>query len=78
MHVAGIPSTPVDLLLLGALCCLGRGWTFDDLEESTGIDEETIFFHKFIFLGSTVLFDYDLVSEPRNSEEIKGEMREFQ
>jgi hypothetical protein len=27
--------SPVELLLLGLLCYLGRGWTFDDCEEST-------------------------------------------
>jgi hypothetical protein len=35
-------AKPVELLVvLGSLCYLGRGWTFDDLEESTGIGEET-------------------------------------
>jgi hypothetical protein len=26
-------SSPTELLLLGLLCYLGRGWTFDDIEE---------------------------------------------
>ena len=43
----GCPSSPLSLLLLGALRYLGRGCTFDDLEEATGIHEETHrqFFH---------------------------------
>jgi hypothetical protein len=49
-------AKPIELLVLGSLRCLGRGWTFDDLEENTGIGEETFrrFFHKFIDFGSTV------------------------
>ena len=35
-----VPS-PIELLILGTLHYLGRGWTFDDLEEATGIGEET-------------------------------------
>ena len=36
------------LLLMGALRCLGRGWTFDDLEENAGMSREfpRIFFRK--------------------------------
>ena len=33
--------SPLGLLLLGSLRYIGRGWTFDDLEEATGINEET-------------------------------------
>ncbi len=32
--------SPVELLVLGSLHYLGRGWTFDDCEESTAIDKE--------------------------------------
>jgi NTP pyrophosphatase (non-canonical NTP hydrolase) len=51
--------SPIELLLLGALRYLGRGLTFDDLEEYTAIHEETHrqFFHVFIEFGSTVLFE---------------------
>ena len=51
---AGRSPSPIELLLLGALRYLGRGWTFDDLEESTSISEEThrVFFHSFIKWGS--------------------------
>ncbi len=43
-------ASPIELLVLGALRYLGRGWTFDDLEESTAISRKVhrVFFHKFI------------------------------
>jgi hypothetical protein len=33
LDAAGRMSSPVALLLLGVLRCIGRGWTFDDLED---------------------------------------------
>ena len=33
-------SSPVELLVLGSLRYLGRGWTFDDIEEATAISKE--------------------------------------
>ena len=49
---------PVELLVLCALRYLGRGWTFDDCEESTAIDKEVhhCFFQVFIRFGSTELY----------------------
>ena len=46
----GRPGAPLELLILGALRYLGRGWTFDDIEESTGVSEEVhrTFFYDFI------------------------------
>jgi hypothetical protein len=40
-------SSPIELLVLGALRYLGRGWTFDDLEESAAVSQEVhrVFFH---------------------------------
>jgi hypothetical protein len=38
---AGRLSSPIQLCLLGTLRYLGMGWTFDDLEESTSVSEET-------------------------------------
>jgi hypothetical protein len=32
---------PIEILMLGSLRYLGRGWTFDDLEEATDISEES-------------------------------------
>ena len=56
--IAGRRGVPLDLLILGALRYLGRGWTFDDLEEATGISEEThrTFFHEFCEVGARILF----------------------
>ena len=46
-------TIPLKLLLLSALRYLGRGWTFDDLEEATAINNETMrqFFTNFWNLG---------------------------
>jgi hypothetical protein len=53
-----VPPVPIELLLLTSLRYLGRGWTFDDLEEATAISEEVsrLFFHEFIKWGSTKLY----------------------
>ena len=50
-------NSPVKLLLLGLLRCLGRGWTFDDIEEQTAIsiNVHCKFFHAFIDFGCTTL-----------------------
>jgi hypothetical protein len=47
---AGGPSSPLELMILGWLRYLGSGWTFNDIEEATGISEEMHyqFFHVFI------------------------------
>ena len=44
----GRPTSPVELLMLGSLRYLGRGFTFDDCEESTAVCEEVhrVFFHE--------------------------------
>lgn len=43
-----VTLAPLELLLLSVLRVAGRGWTFDDCEEQTWIDEETIrvFYHR--------------------------------
>jgi DDE superfamily endonuclease len=66
----GSRASPIELLLLGALRYLGRGLTFDDLEEFTAIHEETHrqFFHKFIEFGSTTFYD-KMVKFPTNAQE---------
>ena len=48
----------LDILMLGALRVLGRGWTFDDLEEATGVSQEThrVFFHEFVAAGRAHLY----------------------
>jgi len=58
MDAAKRESSPLKLLLLGTLCYLGHGWTFDNLKEATNINKETHrqFLHVFIEYGSTMLF----------------------
>ena len=74
----GKESSPLELLILGAFRYLGRGFTFDDLEECTAISEEVhrVFFHKFITIGSTILYD-KYVSAPLTNEDVEGHMDEF-
>ena len=50
--------SPMELLLLGSLRYLGRGWTFDDLAESTFVsrDVHRCFFHKFCAWGAKALY----------------------
>ena len=74
----GKPSSPLELLILGAFRYLGRGLTFDDLEESTAISEEVHrnFFHQFIMIGSTVLYE-KYVKAPQTKEEVEQHMHEF-
>jgi hypothetical protein len=75
---AGVGSSPVELLLLGSLRYLGRGWTFDDLEETTSISPEVhrVFFHDFIKVGSTILFQR-FVKAPLTPEEAALHMHEM-
>jgi hypothetical protein len=65
-------------MVLGALRYLGRGLTFDDIEECTSISEETHrqFFHLFITYGSDVLFDEYIVA-PMNASQAEKHMAEF-
>ena len=49
--------SPVELLLLGTLQYLGRGWTFDDCKESTVIDKDVhCCFFMFLSILDTVFF----------------------
>ena len=60
------------LFVLTFLRYLGRGWTLDDLQESTVINKETIwaFLLQFIEFGSTVLYNQH-VSSLDTSEIVK-------
>jgi hypothetical protein len=71
-------ASPVELLVLGALRYLGRGWTFDDIEECTAISKEVhrIFFHKFILFGSTELYRR-MVIAPISVDEAFSHMAEY-
>ena len=64
--------------MLTALRYLGRGSTFDDLEESTAVSLETIrkFLLQFIRFGSSSLFN-EFVQAPNTEEELKLCEREF-
>ena len=74
----GVKASPVGLLLLGALRYLGRGLTFDDLEEYTAIGEETHrqFFHIFIRYGEDTLYP-QYVFHPKTAEEYTTHRAEF-
>ena len=71
-------SSPIELLLLGSLRYLGRGWTFDDIEEATAISRyvHVAFFKIFICFGSTVLFPTH-VRHPRTARESETHINEF-
>jgi hypothetical protein len=45
-------ASPQELLILGAFRYLGRGFTFDDIKESTAISKEV---HSFFFMNSSKL-----------------------
>jgi hypothetical protein len=64
--------SPIELLLLGSLRFLGRGWTLDDLEESTFIHREVhrVFFHQFIEFGASMLYP-KFITMPESLEELK-------
>ncbi len=72
-------SSPIELLVLGSLRYLGRGFTFDDIEENTAISKEVhrTFFRRFVEFGSTVLYE-KYVLTPDNVDEAKTHMREFE
>ena len=76
--VAGKQSSPIELLVLGALRYLGRGWCFDDLEEQTCISEETHrrFMHVYLFWGSTTLYEKYVIT-PKDGEEAKSWAEEY-
>ena len=63
--------SPVQLLLRGSLRYLGRGLTFDDLEERTFIsrDVHRVFFHAFVEYGAKKLYPL-YVSTPQSIEEL--------
>lgn len=78
VNCIGQLGNPLELLVLGALRYLGRGWTFDDLEEATGICEEShrLFFHSFVAAVGKHLYP-KWVKIPETAEEISDCMAEF-
>ena len=75
----GVIHAPTELLLLGALRYMGRGWTFDDLEEPTQISETTHnrFYHKFIEWGSTIFLRRH-VRPPEDEQAARLHMIDFE
>ncbi len=59
----GCRTSPMELLLLGSLRCLVQGWAFDNLDEATGISNETHdeFLHIFLIWGSSFFFHQQVV-----------------
>ena len=71
---------PIKLLLLGSLGYLGRGWTFDNVQESTYINTRDVnhnFFLKFTEFGVTCLYP-TYVMLPSALEELKDCELEYQ
>jgi hypothetical protein len=64
--------SPKELLLLGSLRYLGRGWAFDNLEESAFIarDVHRVFFHKFVEFGAMYLYP-EFVVAPSTLQELR-------
>lgn len=77
-NAAKQPGIPLDLFILGSLRYLGRGWTFDDIAEATGVSEEShrIFFSKFVKACRKHLYPM-WVKRPVTEEEVKDHMSEF-
>jgi hypothetical protein len=72
-------SSPIELLVLGSLRYLGRGWMFDNLEEATSISEEThrVFFHIFIRWRRKILYK-KYVGMPQSAREIGTHIKEME
>ena len=66
-------------MILGALRYLGRGWTFDDIEEATEINEETHrqFFQIYIAFVSTELYGRFMIV-PTSGEEAATHLKEME
>lgn len=71
-------ASPIELLVLGALRYLGRGFTFDDIEECTAISTEVhrVFFHVFTDYGRQVLYP-KFVKFPKTRGDATTHMAEF-
>jgi hypothetical protein len=74
----GRQCSHIELLLLGTLRYLGRGWTLDDLEEQTMICEEVHrrFLHAYISWGATDLYQRYVVT-PANKDEVTTNSAEY-
>jgi hypothetical protein len=70
--------SPIELLLLGTLRYLGRGWTFDDLEESTFIsrDVHRCFFHYYCAFGAQKLYPLN-IKMPNTLQDLRACEKEY-
>jgi hypothetical protein len=71
--------SPIQLLVLGSLLYLGRGWTFDNIKEQIAISKEghRTFFRAFIDFGSTSLYSW-FVLTPLHLPEAQSNMQEYE
>ena len=67
---ADMATSTLLLLLLGSLCYLGHGWTFNNIEENTAISKQVhcVFVHKFINYCSATLFDKYVIAPTKVEE----------
>ena len=74
-----VKNPRLGLLLLSVLRYLGRGWTYDDLQEATAISLHVHrdFIHTFILFGREVLYP-KFVVYPKSSVEMRKHTREYE
>ena len=77
-NALGQKGIPLEILILGALRYLGRGWTYDDISESTGVSEEShrVFLTAFVKACRAHLYP-KWVKRPTTEEEVADCMAEF-
>lgn len=69
------PGIPLDLFILGSLRYLGRGWTFDDIAEATGVSEESHRNFLVLFVKACRKYLYPMwVKRPETDSEVKDHM----
>lgn len=79
INASRVRSAPISLLVLTSLRYMGRGLTFDDVEEGSWINAEVIrvFFHMFTQYGGTVLYD-KYVRSPETHADAQSHTGEYQ
>ena len=77
-NAIGQKGAPLEILMLGSLRYLGRGWTFDDLFEATFVSQDVhrVFLHVFTKACRKHLYP-KWVKRPETAEEIEDCMHEF-
>ena len=74
---AGRPSVPFEVKVLAALRHLGRGLCFDDLEELSGVGNETLRIFTMKFFDKMAGLYKEWVYVPTTDEEIRCVMRNY-